>query len=490
MPKFAARRTSFWRVFPACFFVCILLQIAALSAYAQETTTENGISLDSNQNEGIKTFAAELTDFASITIEAKDGIKYNEMQLADGRYTTKLNISGNVEIKIEARKKIDGLYIIWDKPPAYWALQAEEATRTSLYLHGKNGYIHEYIDLKEPSETISIITSSLGAEICEIQVFSEGVVPDEIQVWSPPYEDADMLLLSTHADDEHLFFGGTMPYYAGELKYKVQIAYLTNHWGEPYRSHELLNGLWAVGMTAYPVISEFVDYYSDNLEHAKSLYNVEDVFAYEVGLLRRFKPEVVIGHDVNGEYGHGVHMLNTWILQQAIHLASDETYLPQQAAAYGVFNVSKVYLHLYPENSVLMDWTIPLERFGGKTAFQMAEIGFSEHLSQQKWFSVRTTGVHDCRAFGLYYTAVGYDSGDGVPDFFENVEVFSDDPIQDPTGSSDDTTETGEDESVTNEKSETGYFQYRGLKPAILISGILLVLLIGFIVWGRKRDKR
>ena len=40
------------------------------------------------------------------------------------------------------------------------------------------------------------------------------------------YEDADMLLLPTHADDEHLWFGGTMPYYAGELGYKVQVGLL------------------------------------------------------------------------------------------------------------------------------------------------------------------------------------------------------------------------------------------------------------------------
>lgn len=490
MPKFAVKRTSFWRVFPACFFVCVFLQTAALSTYAQEITTENAISADNDQSEETAAYASELTDFASISIEAKDGIKYNEMQLVDGRYTTKLNISGTAEIKIDAQEKIDGLYIIWDQPPAYWALQAEESTRTSLYLYGKNGYIHEYIDLKEPSETISVITSNLGAEICEIQVFSEGILPEEVQVWNPPYDDADMLLMSTHADDEHLFFGGTMPYYAGELKYKVQIAYLTNHWAEPYRSHELLNGLWTVGMTAYPVISEFPDYYSDNLEHAKSLYNLEDVFAYEVGLLRRFKPEIVIGHDINGEYGHGVHMLNTWILQQAIPLASDETYLPEQVASYGTFSVSKVYLHLYPENAVLMDWTIPLERFDGKTAFQMAETGFSEHLSQQKWFSVRTTGVHDCRAFGLYYTAVGYDSGNGVPDFFENVDVFSDDPIQETTDPMGDSTGIVEDESAIGEESEAGFFQSRGVKPAIFISGVLLALLIVFIVWGRKRDKR
>ena len=101
-----------------------------------------------------------------------------------------------------------------------------------------------------------------------------------------------------------------MPTYAGERGYKVQVAYLTNHWAEPYRPHELLNGLWTVGIRAYPVIGEFIDYYSDNLEHAKGLYDRDRVIEHQVEMIRRFRPEVIIGHDIDGEYGHGVHMLN------------------------------------------------------------------------------------------------------------------------------------------------------------------------------------
>jgi LmbE family N-acetylglucosaminyl deacetylase len=353
-----------------------------------------------------------------------------------------------------------------------------------MYLYGQKDFLHEYISLNIPSASLSVVTSGRGAIICEIYAFSQGDLPDFVQIWDEPYVDADMLLLSTHADDEHLFFGGTMPYYAGELKYKVQVAYLTHHWAEPYRPHELLNGLWTVGITAYPVIGEFPDYYSDSLDHAKSLYDIEEVFAYEVGLLRRFKPEVVIGHDVNGEYGHGVHMLNTWVLQQAIHLAADEAYLPRQVAQYGAFQTSKVYLHLYPENSVVMDWNIPLDHFGGKTALEMAELGFAEHISQQKWFSVRTTGVHDCRAFGLYYTGVGKDSGEGTPDFFEHVEVFSDDPVPLPPAASE-----PEDIGESDGKISFKMFADFQMKWELSISVAMAVLFLLLIKRGRKGNR-
>ena len=436
--------------------------------------------------------AGLLNDFAEIDVTDKQGNRYNEMQLIDGRYTTTLDFPSATEVKIHTNEKIYGLYIIWDKPPEPWSLQVDEGSRKSMYLYGKSGFIHEYVSLEIPSGSVSIITSGNGSSLCEIQIYGAGDLPESVQMWDEPYQDADMLLLPTHADDEHLFFGGTMPYYAGELNYKVQVGYLTNHWAEPYRPHELLNGLWAAGITAYPVIGDFVDYYSDNLEHAKTLYDLDELLAYEVGLLRRFKPEVVIGHDINGEYGHGVHMLNTWILQQAVQLSSDETYLPEQVAQYGIFSPSKVYLHLYPENAILMNWDLPLEAFDGKTAFEIAELGFSKHISQQEWFSVRKEGVHDCRAFGLYYTRVGYDTPLESPDFFENILAFSDDPAES-LPEDDVIDQSGQEEDKAGKQDglfSSDFWQNPEIRRAVILTAILLGTYLLLIVWGRRRNQK
>ena len=95
--------------------------------------------------------AGLLNDFAEIRITDQQGSQYNEMQLVDGRYTTKLNFSGTAEINIRTSEKISGLYIIWDQPPDFWSLQVDEDSRTSMYLYGKNGFIHEYVPLEIPS---------------------------------------------------------------------------------------------------------------------------------------------------------------------------------------------------------------------------------------------------------------------------------------------------------------------------------------------------
>ncbi|MBO5249013.1 MAG: PIG-L family deacetylase [Clostridia bacterium] len=252
-------------------------------------------------------------------------------------------------------------------------------------------------------------------------MLGEGDLPDFVQVWDPPCEKADFLLLPTHADDEHLWFGGTMPYYAGELGYKIQVVYLMKHvYG---RHHELINGLWTVGVRNYPVISEFIDKYCANLAQAQRYYPEEEVLEFLVENIRRFKPEVIVGHDLEGEYGHGAHILNAKVLsEQALSAANDPALFNESLDRYGPWETKKCYLHLYQENEIFINWKEKvLTAFDGVNAYDMAQKGFDQHVSQRAFFSMSL----DNRArygnglFGLYSTTVGEDVLKN--DFLENI---------------------------------------------------------------------
>ncbi len=331
------------------------------------------------------------------------------------RGTTQLLAAGNT-LTISADTPFTQLYLIWDSPPPAYTLQTDGVTTQK----GPDGFLHDYTLLPTPAKTLSLNLTEGEATLCDIYLFAEGSPPAFVQVWSPPLEKADLLVLPTHADDEHLFFGGTLPTYAGQQGLAVQVAYLTSHWGEPYRPHELLNGLWAVGVRSYPLISPFPDLYADSLEAALGLYDREAVLAWQTETLRRFKPLVVVGHDVEGEYGHGVHRLNADTLMEAVELAGDGASYPESAALYGVWDPPKTYLHLWPQNTLTMDWSQPLEAFGGASALEMAKQGFLEHRSQQNYFAVEDFGPYDCRQFGLYRSTVGPDMQKN--DFLENID--------------------------------------------------------------------
>jgi len=424
--------------------------------------------------------AAELTADCVFTPSQNTG---DAWALQDGNRTTRYRSSGKTSVAITSGQPFSYLYIVWETPPKPWKMTTAQGDVT----YGAHGFIHEAVELPAPQAEVTLTLESDQNTICDIYVFAAGELPPWVQRWQTPYDDADMLLLPTHADDEHLFFGGTMPYYAGERGLKVQVAYLTNHWAEPYRPHELLDGLWQVGVSAYPVLSDFVDVYASSLEQAKGLYPEEAVTAFQVEQLRRFKPEVVVGHDVNGEYGHGVHIYNTYTLQKAIEISNDPAQYPQSAEQYGIWDVPKTYLHLFNENAVLMDWNIPLERFGGKTAIDIAKEGFAKHVSQQKYFQVEDYGPYDCRKFGLYRSTVGPDVVGG--DFCENIDFSPpapQQPAEEPPKVSEHQPAPQPEEQHPTAEQGNG----RAVLAAIIACAVVAALMAAAVIFTLKKGKK
>ncbi len=363
--------------------------------------------------------AASPTPTPSPTpIPLNEPLTFSELcpELTDGDTET----WGAATIRLTAKeRKIGSLYLIWDSLPGEWTLIADGKPIPC----GSQGFLHEYIELDEPASEVII---EGPVPVCDLYAFERGaVLPDWVQIWQASWDDADLLVFPTHADDEHLFFGGMMPYYAVERDLKVQVVYLTNHWAQdPRRPHELLSGLWEVGIRAYPVMGPFEDLYAGSLEDAEALFSTEEVQSFQVEMLRRFRPRVVIGHDLEGEYGHGVHILNAVNLTEAVKLAADVTKFTESASTYGVWDTPKLYLHLYEKNPIVMDWDAPMASFGGKSGIEVAKDGYAHHTSQHiyKFYVYGEGDEYDSRLFGLYRSTVGMDVSGG--DVFENITEY------------------------------------------------------------------
>ncbi len=357
----------------------------------------------------------------------------------DRNETTFAYIPDSVGVTVSSGSPISSLYIEFDRVFGKWSLSDGSVSVEC----GQNGFLHEYVDVAEAfgySPTSVTLTFSGGtATVSEIYALSAGTLPSWVQVWEPPCEEADLVLFSTHIDDEQLFFAGILPYYAGELGYQVEVVYFTSPYTYHDRPHEQLNGLWTVGVRNYPVEGELIDSYSENAADAYSHqsyygFSRDYIVQKQVEALRRFRPHVVVGHDANGEYGHGQHIINSETLREALPLAADESYDPETAEKYGVWDTPKAYIHLWQENEIIMNWDIPLEKFGGKTAFQVTQDGFMCHKSQHwTWFYGWIYGPANnitkaseiltyspCR-YGLFRSTVGADVKGG--DMFENIPM-------------------------------------------------------------------
>ena len=366
--------------------------------------------------------AAELTD--GCVIRGRDGKTI--YSLTDGSYTSMWSAYGDkARLTVTAPEDavISGVYLQFYNYACAFDVQVRDAERAwQTVASCGDGYLTGFAALPEGAQEIRIRPQGNAdrLSLAEVHVFGEGELPAWVQRWQPPHEKADLLLISAHPDDELLFMGGTIPYYAGERGMAVQVAYLVP--STPYRKLELLDGLWLCGNTHYPDIGDFPDHFATSIRgmYAAGGWKEARVLEYVTWLYRRYQPEVVLTHDVNGEYGHGAHRVAADIAQKAVAAAADEGYRLWNREERPVWQIKKLYLHLYEQGAMRMDWRVPLAAFGGRTAFDMAEDAFRCHVSQQHTeYRVEDFGPYDNARFGLAYTSVGEDEQKN--DFFENI---------------------------------------------------------------------
>ncbi len=369
------------------------------------------------------------------------GFDYSSF-LTDGKDKAYFAAWNGSTIHLTSETSFSSLYIMFYVE--YGEYTITDNTSGDSITAGQNRFLHEFIRLPNATTSVTITFPRGYVAISEIRAFTAGT-PAGVQIWEPPLEGGcDLLLMSTHGDDEHLFFAGILPMYACEQNYDVQVCYFTDHreWTKD-RCHEMLNGLWAVGVRNYPHFGSFPDFRLDDREATYLQYETMGVtktmmLDFCVEQIRRFRPQVVVGHDFKGEYGHGMHQVYADQVSQAIYLTNDPNYFPSSAERYGLWDVPKTYFHVYPENSVELELDTPLQSFAGMTAFDVSRyVGFPQHVSQQiyttftHWVygpNLEVTNSKDItryspRYYGLYRTTVGPDVEKN--DLMENTKTYN-----------------------------------------------------------------
>lgn len=382
--------------------------------------------------------AKDITDKASFS-----GTGYSDFDFLSDKNIDRFKTSnGNTEILIESAENIYNLYLLFDLE--YGEYTVTDNVSGEIINAGKEGFLHEYIKLSTPTTSLTLSFNEGKVSLSEIYLFSDGDKNSVVQDWKSPLDNkADIVLFSAHGDDDQLFFAGLLPKYAYEMGLNVQVVYMTDHRNlTNERTHEMLNGLWSVGVTAYPVFGRFDDFLIKSMEGTYERYedkgiSREDLLNFVVTQIRRFKPLVTVAHDFNGEYGHGMHMVYADCVSKALELTNDSAHHPESYEKYGGWDVKKAYFHLYEENQIVIDYDFTLSDNSGMTAFQMSQQkGYPCHKSQQyTWFTkwINKSGGEDVTSatqiktynpceFGLYKSLVGEDIK--KDDFMENIVSY------------------------------------------------------------------
>lgn len=364
--------------------------------------------------------AADITEAFDIRTSGGGTVSY----LTDRRYTTRW--SGRerreawIEFSVSEGPPADYLYVCFATMPDAWCIQVPTEDGWTTLAQGDTRFMHTCAALGgvRHFRLWARFDRAQPLRINELFVLGEGDLPSWVQVWEPTPEKADLLVLAAHPDDELIYFGGLLPTYTVEQGKKTVVVYMTD--SNTTRMSELLNGLWEMGVHSYPVIGPFYDGYSRSLAEGYKKWPKTQARAFVMEQIRHYRPDVVVSHDVNGEYGHGAHRVCADVALYCVQNCMRLDVESESAVAYGLWTVQKLYLHLYGDDPLELDWNIPLASQGGRTGLQAAQDAYALHVTQQNTdFVVTDEGPYSCALFGLAYTTVGKDVERN--DLFENV---------------------------------------------------------------------
>ena len=346
--------------------------------------------------------------------------------LSDRDLETRVKLeSGDwVSVRWNADLPVDFVYFEWsDKngiSPAPYTVELLDRNGDVLSSFGGDPFWNCGITPDEGTCGVRLTVSD-AVELCTLIPFSGGA-PRDYHPWQPTPEKLDFLVIATHPDDDTLFMGAMVPTYGAERGLEGSILYLTTR--SRIRRTEALNGAWIMGLRTYPLMAGLQDISIRNRDKYADRFTLADVERTLVQYLRRLRPEVIMTHDVNGEYGHWQHVRVSEAIRLAVKDAADPAYDPSSAESCGTWQVKKLYLHLYEENPIFVSATVPLDAFDGRSAWEVAQEAYQCHQSQRLWYHLcNNENENSLERFGLAFTTVGLDSGSN--DMFENIDPAS-----------------------------------------------------------------
>ena len=178
--------------------------------------------------------AAVETDARDITGECglECAAEYAGEALLDGDRLSPFSMPEGTQVTLTHPEGIASLYLIFDRDYGEYSVTDNDSGVTEIW--GDQRFLHDFVDMEglfaHAPTSVTLSFENGDVWLNEITAFSAGAVPSYVQKWEwPEDERADLILFSSHCDDEQLFFAGLIPYYAGELNDQVQVVYLTDH---------------------------------------------------------------------------------------------------------------------------------------------------------------------------------------------------------------------------------------------------------------------
>ncbi|MEG1524756.1 MAG: phosphodiester glycosidase family protein [Clostridia bacterium] len=332
-------------------------------------------------------------------------------RLVDGYVMSRVAIPAGQSITVSFETEPQGVLFKWYTAPTGGMMTQLDAHGASLsetaFTDPEQLNIYRLLD---PNCRSFMLTVESDCALSETRVYAANEpLPDEVQTWGKNPEKADLMLILSEPGPEFSELSGVLPLYAGAHDIETVVIYLST-FGKRARTDEALAGLWAAGLTGYPVFYDATARNYDMLSIVQEDWGQSRITGKLAELIDTYQPEVIVTHDGEDQ-------------SDRFPTRGFTGRCTQNAVQQADWPVKKLYQYAPADaegnpavGGTMPDFLAPLAHYAGKTAQEVAQACYLLYETQQ----VYTRTIDSKASFVLAASTVGDDVA--KDDLFEHID--------------------------------------------------------------------
>jgi hypothetical protein len=291
----------------------------------------------------------------------------------------------------------------YDAPESYTVTQIGVAGEIISEETITDRQLARLITLDPTCASVTLLFNQIGSLSGVVAYAADADLPDGVRASTPVPETADILIIAAEPGMEFCQFGAVLPAYTREKGISTAVYYASDY-GKRARAYEALAGLKEAGYESYPLFGGYLSDNYDSYQITAGDFNrrafVEDLKV----VIQALSPKIIVTHGMSDT--SGAHSLVAECVQIAVVECE---------------SVQKLYYFGAMEGTIptILDLTVPLNAYAGKTAAEVAQDAYEHHVSRKIFGLV----IDPASAYTLAYTTVGEDEAKN--DLLEHIDTAS-----------------------------------------------------------------
>jgi hypothetical protein len=198
-----------------------------------------------------------------------------------------------LEITLPQDEIAQGVYFEWYTLPRQYTLEEYNGAGELISSYENQPFVNSYYSIDDAVTRLKLVFQS-DAALSTVRVYGDGVLPQNVHLWQPTLEKADLLYIASTPQAAVTDFYGVLAAYTVEYEIPSALVILAKE--SRTMQEGLLAGLWQMGIVSYPQFGDFAALNNDAYKRVRGSWGASATTKFIQSVLEQYDAKVVLTH--------------------------------------------------------------------------------------------------------------------------------------------------------------------------------------------------